>query len=171
MNDVPLVSVGQSIGDLRSVANDLLSRKPVRRNDRVQRASRNVLHGYEGDAVFFVDFVNRANVRVVQLRCGSRFVEQPTTSWNVISIADRQNFYSNVTVEAFVAGAVDFAHAASADLLQQTIMAQTLDRHPGGTSLRDILGHRHSSVNAGSARRADATQLAPDQSRHRRCVK
>jgi hypothetical protein len=51
------------------------------------------------------------------LRRGARFFKQPITSLWIISKSERQNLYGNVTVEAFVAGAINLAHTSSADPL------------------------------------------------------
>src|SRR5271165_2212019 len=108
--------MSKSAGDVSAVADHLLGWKAVRVDDYAQRRSGNVLHGYECDTVFLVDFVNRANVRMVQLRCGARFVKKSTTSGQVIPKTERQNLYGNFSVKAFVVGAINFAHTASADL-------------------------------------------------------
>jgi hypothetical protein len=47
VDDATLVSMCESIGDLCSVADDLLVGEAIRRNDRAQRPSCNVLHGNE----------------------------------------------------------------------------------------------------------------------------
>ena len=81
-----------------------------------QCLARHVLHHQEVDAVAAVEVVHRGDVGVVQPGQRLRFTAEPPPCRLVAQRARRQHLEGDVAVEVLVAGAVDLAHPAFAQL-------------------------------------------------------
>ncbi len=111
-----------SLGDL------LLRRRPAG-DVLCQRLARHVLHDQEVDALAAVEVVHRGDVRVVQAGQRLRFTAEPPPCSLVGEHPSRQHLEGDVAVEVLVAGAIDLAHPAFAQLRDDLIVTQCLANH------------------------------------------
>src|SRR5713226_91452 len=102
---------------------------------RVQRPSRNLmlqcqpvqkLHGDERLAVLLVDLVNRADVGMVESRCGLRFPLKTGQSLRVFGYFVGQKLQGHKAVELDVLSLVDHAHAAASEFLDDAVVRDGL---------------------------------------------
>ena len=84
----------------------------------LQRLALEQLHRDEGPAAVVADFVDGADVRVVQRRGGARFALESRQRLRVARPLVGQELQGHRPVQARVLGPVDDAHAATAELLQ-----------------------------------------------------
>lgn len=75
------------------------------------------------------DFVNRADMWVIQLRRGTRLADQTGTAERVAEGGGGQHFDGHVPVKLFVACPVDIAHPARSDLGRNAEMTEVLANH------------------------------------------
>ena len=92
------------------------------------------LHGDEGLALRFinpllVDFVNRANVGMVQRGSGLRLALKTGQSLRVFGHIVGEKFQGDEAVQLDVLGLVDHAHAATAKLLDDPVVGNSLAEH------------------------------------------
>ena len=80
------------------------------------------LHGDEGAALMFADVVDGANVGMIQGRSRLRFAAETTESLRVLCEFFGKKFQSYGSAEASVFGFVDDAHAATAELFDDTVV-------------------------------------------------
>ena len=83
---------------------------PACRDDFRQEAALDVFHRDEGLSIVRADFVDRADVRMVQLRRVLGFSAQPGVG---VAITVGRNLQRDVAAELGVAGEIHLAHAAS----------------------------------------------------------
>ena len=102
----------------RFVGVDAASRDPP-----LERLAFVVRHREEDAAVRrLIDFVNRANVGMVERRRGLRFVHEPLLRVAVLHERQRQEFQRHGALELGVFRLVDLAHAARAEQRQHAIV-------------------------------------------------
>jgi len=70
-------------------------------------------HGDKGAAVGVTNFVDGADVRVIQCRSGPRLAAKPFQSLRVLRQAFRKEFESDGAAEFGVFGLVDYTHATA----------------------------------------------------------
>jgi hypothetical protein len=80
-----------------------------------QRLALEVLHDEIRRAVLFADVVQRADVRVLELRDRARFTIEPLSELRIASKRGWKDFDGDDAIETRVAGLVDLTHAAGAD--------------------------------------------------------
>src|SRR5262245_22785996 len=103
-----------------------------------------ILHGYKRTPVLFVNFVDGANVGMIQ--CGGSFgftLEAAQGLW-VFGYVVGQELKGNRTAELHVLGPVNHAHAAAAQSLDNAVMRNSLADHAG-----EMLGLEVRQVNEG----------------------
>ena len=92
-------------------------------------------------SVLLADVVNRADVGMVESRCGLGFTLKTGKSLGVFGYFIGQEFQSHKPVQPGVLGLVDDAHATAAELLHNAIVRDDLADHlgrvcpPGATML------------------------------------
>ena len=99
-----------------------------------QRLTGNVLHGYEADAIMFLQTVDRGDVGVVQSGQQLGLTLETGEAVGICRESLGQEFDRSLAVERSVDSLPDHAHPALADLLDQAVMGQGLaglDRHAG----------------------------------------
>ena len=106
---------GQCVSDLdgdrqRFGDADLTAMKP-----RVERLPLDILHRDEEQAVGLGDFIDRADVRMVEGRGGPRFANEPRARVRVGRRLGGEQFERDVPAQLRIVGQVDFAHAACAE--------------------------------------------------------
>ena len=73
---------------------------------------------------FVFEAVNRADVRMVERSEKLRFALEPRQPIAVVEEGVRENLDGDVTIQFAVAGAIDFAHSASAELRHNLVFAE-----------------------------------------------
>jgi hypothetical protein len=81
------------------------------------------LHHDETLPVVLVDFVNRADVRVIQSRCGLHFPPEPFKSGQVVGHPARQEFQPDWAMQPRGLSFVDDAHPAATELFDDAVVA------------------------------------------------
>ena len=89
-----------------------------------QRLAFQVLHHEERRAVVLADVVERADVRMIELRDRARFAVEPLAELRVGGEALGQDLDRDGAIEARVARLVDLAHAARADRRRDFVRAE-----------------------------------------------
>jgi len=117
MYDSPAVRVAQCVRKLHAVTLHLIEPHADRGNFYGQRPAFHVLHRDVRLAVDFADFINSADVRVIQGGDGARFLQHIFMAGGAAGGKDSQEFQRDVALEFFVTGAIHHAHATFAELL------------------------------------------------------
>jgi hypothetical protein len=87
------------------------------------------LHDDEGLAVFLVNFVDGADVGMVQGRSGASFPLKTIKGLTILGEFFRKKFEGDEASELDVLGAVDDAHAAAAQLFDDAVVRDGLADH------------------------------------------
>jgi hypothetical protein len=77
-------------------------------------------------AARFPNLVDGANVRVVQRRCRASLPQQPRPSGGVGQCLGGESLQGYVAVQLLVVGAIDFAHPACTNSLEDAIVTELL---------------------------------------------
>ena len=80
------------------------------------------LHDNEGLAIVLADFVDGANVGMIQSGSGSRLALEPLQGHSIGGQSIGQELQGNVAPQSQVLGLVDDAHTAATELLQDAVM-------------------------------------------------
>ena len=95
-----------------------------------QRPAVDVLHGDERETINLADFVHGADVRVIQMRGGARFVEQAAAILRRRSRSrSAKQLERDRPMQPFVARAIHDAHGARAQSRLDAVMSQGLPDH------------------------------------------
>ena len=89
-------------------------------------------HREEGPSLGFLDFVDRADVWMIQRRCGARLALEALERLRIADEIVREEFQRGKPAEPRVFGLVDHTHAAAAQLLDDAIVRDGLANHRGG---------------------------------------
>src|SRR6266850_7809783 len=114
MDDAVSVRVLERVGDLQSVPQRAIDGQAGLSDERAERLPLNVLHDDEWPIVTVADFVNRADVRMVQRGGVLRFAQQPTSPV-LVGRARPGELERNGAAEPRIARAVDDTHATRPD--------------------------------------------------------
>ena len=87
-----------------------------------QRCAIQILHGDERFSVLFADVVNRADVGVIQCRCGLRLALESGQRLRVAGNLLRQELQRDKAVKARVLRFVDHAHTTAAEFLDDAVV-------------------------------------------------
>src|SRR6266550_6731113 len=87
------------------------------------------LHSDEGSLLTFVDFINRANVGMVESGCRTSLATKTFQGLGIVSYFFRQELQSHESAKARVLGFVDNTHAAAAELLNDAVVRDGLADH------------------------------------------
>lgn len=119
------VRMRQRISDLHSASPHDVDRQPTFRDGLRETPALDILHGNEGLAIVDADFVDRADVRMVQLR---RVLGLSTEACMRVAIAVGRQLQCDVAAEIGIASEIHLAHSAGPQ--------QPLDRIPSDGALR-----------------------------------
>ena len=122
MDDAFGMSGIESVGNLDGKRKRFVKRKRTAGDGVFESAAIEKLHDDEGMCVVFADFVDGANVGVIQGRGGLRFALKAFESLQVAGDAVGKEFKSDEAVELGVFGFVDNAHPAAAEFFDDTEM-------------------------------------------------
>ena len=115
----------QRVSDLHPASHDEVHRQPIFRDGLREAPALHILHGNKGLAVVHADFVDRADVRMVQLR---RVLRLSTEACMSVAIAVGRQLQCDVAAEIGIASEIHLAHSAGPQ--------QPLDRVPSDGVLR-----------------------------------
>src|SRR5215469_13353525 len=105
---------------------NFLDRQRAANQARFQSLALKKLDRYEVQTVSFIDFVNGADIRMIQSRGCAGFAFESLESLRVTREIGGEQFESDHTPELQVFGFVDYTHAASADGLKNSIVGDRL---------------------------------------------
>ena len=126
MQDATIVRVPQRFRELNTVALDLFDGKWASRKPRAKRLSFNELHRDVRLAIGFADFVNGADVRMVQRGDRARLAHESRPRARVIEAVRRKELDRDVAMQVLVLGAIDLAHPASAQSVDDAVVSEPL---------------------------------------------
>ncbi|MGB9403375.1 MAG: hypothetical protein WCA98_07540 [Candidatus Acidiferrales bacterium] len=80
-------------------------------------------------ALVLADFVDGADIRMVQSRCGLRFALETGDSLRILRHVVGQKLEGNEAMKADVLGFIDDAHAAAAQFVDDAVVRDGLANH------------------------------------------
>ena len=116
----------QCVGDLEGNANDLIRGHGFALHHHAQRLPFQQLHAYVVPALVFANFVDRADVRMIQGRSGPRFALEPLKVGRIGCKIFGQQLQRDFAAQFRVPGAVHHSHPAGTKLVQKLIMRKHL---------------------------------------------
>jgi hypothetical protein len=119
----------EGVGDLQRDPDDFRRGQLVPRHVHLEVGPVAPLHDDEGRAFVLVDFVDRADVRVVERGDGLRFARQPPGGLGVTGQLLGQEFERHLSPQPHVLGLVDDAHSPDAQLAGHTVVGDRLSDH------------------------------------------
>ena len=131
-----LVGTGEGLADLQAVLQRVLQRQRLACHHLVESAAVDQLHGDEVAASNLVDLVDRDDVAVVEARRCLRFLGEALARRVVGQGPLVQQLQRHRAPQLGVEGAVDDAHAAAADLLEDLEVEESLADHGEGVAHR-----------------------------------
>jgi hypothetical protein len=114
------------------------------RDQMLQSHTVQKLHGNERLLIVFANFVDGANVGMIQRGSGFGFPPEPFQCLPVLGNVFREEFERYESIETGVLGLVDHAHPATAELFDDAVMRNGLPDH-----WAEILGPEAAQVNDG----------------------
>src|SRR5208282_3534351 len=119
-----------------------------------QRLPVQKLHRYGPLSIALVNFVNRADVRMVQRRCGASFAAESFESRGIFRDVAGKKLQRDEAAEIHVLGFVDHTHPAAAQFLDDAIVRDGLSNHSmNSPSAREFYAaHTAKSTQAALAR-------------------
>src|SRR5256885_5533526 len=106
------------------------------------------LHRDESSVLTLVDFINRADVGMVESGCRTSLATETFQGLGILSYFFRQELQSHESAKARVLGLIDNTHAAAAEFLNDAVVRDGLADHSQmGSSCRFILRMLHRTVN------------------------
>ena len=95
----------------------------------LQRHAVEILHGDEGFAVLVVDFIDGADVGMIQGRGGLGFALEAAERLRVFGYIVGKELESDKAAELYVLSLVDHAHPATAELFYNAVMRDGFADH------------------------------------------
>src|SRR5579864_6857049 len=95
------------------------------------------LHGDKRATFELSNVINRADVRMIQQRCGARLAAESLNCLRILGNIVRKKFEGDITAEAYVPGFVDHTHTAATEFFKDAIV--------GNAATDDGRGVRHRS--------------------------
>ena len=129
VDDAARVRCIEGIGDLNGEIEQPGQRNRFAVDFGLQRSAFEQLEDDERAPFVFADFVDRADVRMVQRRCGPRFTEEPLDCETIARRLGQQELERHPSAEDQILGQIDLAHAAAAKLLQNPIVRERFADH------------------------------------------
>ncbi len=126
MNDALVVRGGEGVGDLRGQSQRIVGRDRPALDPIGQGLTLEQLQHEVVDVVVVADVVQRADVRVIEVRDHPGLALEALPGLRLIGKMPRQYLDRDHAVETCVARAVDLAHSPLADLLDQAVVGQHL---------------------------------------------
>ena len=133
----------------------------------LQRLAVEKLHGDEGLAVLLADFIDGADVGMIQGGSGLRFALKSLQRLRVLGDISGRNFRATKRPQPRVLGLVDHAHAAAAEFFDDAVVRDGLADHSGEPLLRVASSYGagiRSSTNASLRRESRSTSASRTRS-------
>ena len=149
MDDAFGVCGVERVGDLNSYVDDFIKRHGTAADAMLQRLPIKVFHRDEPLAIAFIDFVDGADVRMIQRRSRLRLAFKTRQRLRIFSHCVRQEFQRHETVQLGIFGFIDDAHTAAAQFFDDAVVRDDLPNHggaPRNIRLRGCLSQRAGSV-------------------------
>ncbi len=83
-----------------------------------------MLHHQKLDAILVAHVVERADVRVVELRNGARFLLEASARLYIAGGGEREHFERDGAIEPNIARTIHLAHAAGAERLEDLVRTE-----------------------------------------------
>src|SRR5262249_22660876 len=131
VDDAFVVCAGQGGGDLGTVAQNGFRWKPCGSAQGAEGFAFDELHDDVELAFGFGDFVDGADVRMSQGRRSASFLEKVLIGGGVETGFFLDNFQGYIAMEGFIKSAIDDAHSAFADFVEDAVMAEDLTDQKG----------------------------------------
>ena len=122
-------AASRRVGDLDAELEHAVERQRAARELVLQRPAVEQFHDDELLAVVLADVVDRADVRVVERRGDARLAAEAVERFGVGGEIGGQELQRDLAAEADVLGAVDHAHAAGAEPLENLVMGDNGANH------------------------------------------
>ena len=133
MNDAFCMGGIERVGNLDSEVEYLVERKRLLADAMLQRLPFEQLHGDEWDllaaVIHHIDFVDRADVRVIQRRGGAGFALKSFERRAIFRESFGQELQRHLAAQLGVFGLVDHTHAAAAELFQDHVVRKGFPDH------------------------------------------
>ena len=95
----------------------------------MERVAADALHGDEAHSVDLVDLVDDRDVWMLELRRGSGLLDEPVFALGIGDEVERQHLEGHLPVELYVERTVRDTHAASTDLVEDSVVGKRLADH------------------------------------------
>jgi len=132
VNDSLRVRRVQRIRDLDSERQHVVERNRLARNLLPQRSAFEAFHRNERLPIVLADFVNGADVGMIQRGGGFRFTLEASERLSVFRYVARKEFEGYKAIEFEILRFVNHAHTAAADLFDHTIVRDYAANNRGG---------------------------------------
>ena len=129
MNDAARVGGIEGVGRLDACVEQVVEGEWSSRDTLFERVAVEKFHGDEGLTLHFVDFVDGADVGMIQGGGGTRFALKALERGMVAGHRFGKKFQRDGAVELHVDGAIDDTHPAAADLFDNAVMRDSLTDH------------------------------------------
>jgi hypothetical protein len=129
MDDALGMSCVKGVGDFNGEIENVLGRERTSRDGILQGAALEEFHGNEGPSVVFSDFIDRADVGMVESGSSTRLAAKSFERLWVMSNFVRQEFQRNETPKLGVLGFVDDTHSTTAKLFDDAVVRDSLANH------------------------------------------
>src|SRR5207302_731233 len=161
MNDALGVSGVERVGDFDGKLEQSLGLDGMPRDAVLQGHAFEVLHHDEGLAIVLIDFVNGADVGMIESGSGARFTLKTLEGLGVGGDVLGKKFEGDEAAQLDVLGLIDNTHASAAEFLNDAVMGDGLADH-GSAELRNLMfGRREKSKMAISPRGLSIYAIRP----------
>jgi len=122
----------ECVGDFDAKRQNLLNLHRLSADPVLERHPVEIFHRDERLPLVLADFVNRADVRMIQCGRGTSFTSEAFQRLGVMREVFRQEFQSDEAPKLGILSLVDDTHPAATQLLDDAIMRDTLTDHGAG---------------------------------------
>jgi len=129
VNDVLGMSGIERIGDIDGNGKKRLQLKRMGGDGVLERVAVEIFHGNEGAAIVLADFVNGADVGMIQRGRGSRFEAEAFERLRIVGDVFGEELKGYEAAEFRILGLINYAHAAAAQLLDCAVVGDGLANH------------------------------------------
>ncbi len=119
----------ERIGDLHAEVEHRLHRQRSVREPPAQGGPVEQLHDEKRQIAMAPDVIERADVRMAERRCRTRFTLKALERKRILRQLRREKFDGNLAAETRVLRAIDDTHAAFANLVEDPVMGNGLANH------------------------------------------
>ena len=129
MSDASCVRGIQRVGNLNAEFQNAIDQQRFAVEDVLKGLALHQLHNDEGLAVVVRNFVNGADVRMIQSGGGAGFAQEAVERWLIFGGVRREKFECDAAIEDGVAGGIHDAHASAAEAFHDAIVRDGLTDH------------------------------------------